>query len=790
MAKKQFIRHLEYYGFPDQNQYSSEFTGVDLSDIREKNREQDEEIDELEGEKADKSDLIALSREVDSLIDAQSEFNEEIVEKISGITSDIEKLKEIDNEYGEQLSALTDSVNDVIEDVNTLDDRVDNIEGDIETLSSETEAKLEAITSALDDKLDKEEAEETYAKKEDCVTKEYLDEKLEDYATKEWVEEQNYLTVEEGDERYAKKEDLSALSESIEDLEGEINAVSGDLQTLSSTTNDKIDAIETTLDSFEERISGNEESIENIENELSTKANQSDLEDLESVVSALSETVDTKVGQREFERYKTFVSDALDNLDEKKADKTGLTAAMDAIESLDDRLDQEIADRIAGDEQLQNEVDGLDNELDALDAEVDALAAEVGTYNDRISAVESGLTQEIADRKQADLDLIGHETDDMDDDTIWAAKKYAKYQGSVALADAKEYTDNKATEINSRIDQEHEWAEQNFSSAASKSYVNDMVNALETELEGEIETAVQDEKERAQAAETDLLRRIIEVLRQVGQNKTLIDRNANQIHTITAWDGEPYDYDPEYYDDSGNGILDVLHREFHEFEETAGAIKEIRVEDGNLIIVYYTKEGEKEIVIPVAELIDLSNYYTKAETDERIEEAIEELVLDNYYTKEETDEKISEAVADVDEKIAGKVDTSAFTEVVEDLDGRISDNESGISVNASAISSLFDKLGYTNNETLVTNNNHEVAFGEYNISNTSEDPSGQTIFSIGNGTDDENRSNAVEVRKDGSVYLWIEGDFMNINLILAQIAHEIYDGNTNSEHNTHFFDGE
>ena len=48
MAKKQFIRHLEFYGFPDQNGYSSEINGVDLSDIREKNKEQDEEIQDLQ----------------------------------------------------------------------------------------------------------------------------------------------------------------------------------------------------------------------------------------------------------------------------------------------------------------------------------------------------------------------------------------------------------------------------------------------------------------------------------------------------------------------------------------------------------------------------------------------------------------------------------------------------------------------------------------------------------------------------------------------------------------------
>ena len=88
---------------------------------------------------------------------------------------------------------------------------------------------------------------------------------------------------------------------------------------------------------------------------------------------------------------------------------------------------------------------------------------------------------------------------------------------------------------------------------------------------------------------------------------------------------------------------------------------------------------------------------------------------------------------------------------------------------------IVDYLGYKDNETLVTNNEHEAAFGEYNLSKTSAEASGQTIFTIGNGTSDSNRSNAVEVMKNGDVYMLVEGEMMNINKLLGQIAHEIYD---------------
>ena len=124
--------------------------------------------------------------------------------------------------------------------------------------------------------------------------------------------------------------------------------------------------------------------------------------------------------------------------------------------------------------------------------------------------------------------------------------------------------------------------------------------------------------------------------------------------------------------------------------------------------------------------------------------------------------------------------------VEQELSDRIDEIASGASIEK--LDELIERLGYTDNDTLVRNGEHEVAFGQYNISNTSDEPSGRTIFSVGIGTDDDNRSNAIEIRENGDVYMWVEGDFMNVNKLLGQIAHEVYDGD--STHNSsHFFDG-
>lgn len=112
-----------------------------------------------------------------------------------------------------------------------------------------------------------------------------------------------------------------------------------------------------------------------------------------------------------------------------------------------------------------------------------------------------------------------------------------------------------------------------------------------------------------------------------------------------------------------------------------------------------------------------------------------------------------------------------------ELDERIDEIISGSPVEQ--LDELIEKLGYKDNDTLITSNEHEVAFGEWNISNTDVEASGQTVFSIGIGTSAHDRKNALEVRKDGGIYAWIEGEFMNINQLLGQISHEVYDTDSN-----------
>ena len=53
----------------------------------------------------------------------------------------------------------------------------------------------------------------------------------------------------------------------------------------------------------------------------------------------------------------------------------------------------------------------------------------------------------------------------------------------------------------------------------------------------------------------------------------------------------------------------------------------------------------------------------------------------------------------------------------------------------------------------ITNNDGEHASGKYNVSHTGSTEADKTLFSVGNGTYDEDRHNAFEIREDGSIFI-------------------------------------
>lgn len=566
---KQFIRHLEYYGFPDQNNYSSDLGNVDLSDIIKKNKEQDEEIQDLEGEKAEKADLDALSGTVDSLIVAQTEINQNVAESISGITADIEEQKAVDDEFAAQINALTDSIDDTNDALSTLGDVVDEI--------------AEAVSGVTDELHDFEaDVEETYAKKEDTYTKEEVDqeisdkvdEKLTEYATKEWVEEQGYFNQEEGDARYAKKETVDALSdrlnESLTDLGAKVYSLSGEVGSFEQVMGAKIGVLETNFSildgkvnreidqisgdvaSFDNRIRNNTTAIADLAEVVNRKANKSDLDNLTSTVTTLSNALDGKVNTTEYNTYKSRIAQQFNDMDNVKADKSSVVAAMNEIAAVDGKVAQEETRRIAADALLQGLIDNIEDEI------VEIKEGDVHE-DERITALEDGLAQEIANRAQGDLNLIGATSDTKAYDTIWGAKRFAQDQKGIAISEAATYTNEQIAGIRNEFEDDFNDIERELTAKADTTYVDASRNELRQTLEEEFQTALETESTRAQVQETQLNAKVNLNTADIQENDTKITNLATKVKCITEWEGN----DPAQYDDSGNGILDELHRELH-----------------------------------------------------------------------------------------------------------------------------------------------------------------------------------------------------------------------------------
>ena len=756
MAKRKIIRHLEFYGYPDQNAFATAGNvSIDLSDIREKNREQDEELDTLDDEKVDKSEFNQLSGVVDTFVDLQTQFNDVIIGRVNSNTSAITAIHDWIEEFSDDISGYTE-----------VDERLDEVESGVTQLSGDVadlSGTVESMKDELDKKLDKEDADDIYAKKDETYTKDDVDRMLSSYtgwdceSIAECVSGSGFITKDDADEMYVTKDEFSAITDDLSNLASlseRIDTVSGNLDTFSASTNArmgnletryetfetnvtrKVNTISATVESFESDLINVKGDVHDLQDEMDRKASKASLEELQRRVENDETDIAKKVNKTDFDDYKIIVGDNFTDLDNKKADKSEISALTGDISGVTELINAEKEAREASDAALSGMIDSLGDDIDTL-REVDA------GFRNRIDALESGLTKEIADGEQGDIDLIGTPDDAASDDTIWGAKKYAIYQRNIGVSSANTYTNSQIDALRTDMDNLEDHFDQELSRKANTDYVEELVAEVGQGIQDQIDNAVTGERQRAQGVENNLQAQIASVASDVNENDQEISNLADRLNAITTWDG----VDPAEYTNEGNGVLDVLHREFHEFEKTHGLIKEIKVEDGNLVIVYFTEEGEAESVIPIGDIVDLSDYYTKEETERLINEAISGITLDNYYTKEETDAAIESAVTEVNEKVEE---------------------------NKTNIQTLFDKLGYTDNETLVTNNEHEVAFGTYNVSNAGPESSEKTVFSVGVGTSDSDRKNAVELKENGDLYLWVEGEFMCVNRLLGQLAHETY----------------
>ena len=518
MAKKQFIRHLEFYGFPDQNAFISET-----------------DIPSSEG-KADKKDLDALSAKTETFISAQTEFNEaqrrfnedvesdisaltegidtigSFIVSISGISDDVEALSsEIDEERERAISAET-ALNEKI-DVEIADvrnDVKDYIKTKVKKYVDDADAELQGQIDVIDNNLiiiDEQYSRLSENLNENYYTKEEIDEKIPSgtsgYVTTEELNEVHDELQENVDEEIARAISAeTALSGAIEDERD--RAISAE-----TALNDKID------------------------NEIA------------DVRSDVKTYITTKV--------RKYIDDADNELQDQinnKSDKSDVSAISGVVDSIEDDLDNEIA-RAKEAEQSITDI-------------VESAVTKVESYETRVSDLENELSNEIANREQGDLDIIGTSSDTRDDSTIYGAKKYAEEMKRQAVSESEVYTDDAVSGFETMIANLSADTQQWLTSAATTGYVETRISNVKQWAKNEINNKVNDEAVVRLSGDTELQNQINAWNSQISSITSGITHNATRINAITSWDGS----DPSEYVSGGTGVLDILHQEFHNLIDT------------------------------------------------------------------------------------------------------------------------------------------------------------------------------------------------------------------------------
>lgn len=609
-----------------------------------------EELLTLSDEGLGLNEKVVTDEELESAISgkADTDYVESLVDSISGLTSGIteieEELEEIYDELDNIRSGMTDMDEEIGElsgNVETLEDNVDELSGDVATLKED----VETISGAMDSL---EESVESISGDVDTL-KADLENEIEERKTTA-VSNAEYDSSAKTINFYNINRELVDSIDATEFIKDgmvdsvELTEISGDtyLHIVFNTDAGKEDIYLNigdifntddyyTKDEIDEKVTALQEmdaALANVDTQQWAVINQNRL-DMEAVDRQLWEAIGNEITAREnadnnlreqineidaeidTERAERIAADnaeeaariAADHAEETAriaADNAEETARIAGDAALNSKVDDEKARAMAAEREIANSVAGFDERIHDVEEGQRELGTQVTNLGRRVDGFEQSLADETAARMERDEEL---------------ADAIAEMDGKYAT---KQYVDTKDSEVK----------EEAISTAISsaKTYTDNEVDALEVELKQYCDDEHQ------------------ELLEAISDNTTKI----NVISNLKGVSGD----DASHYDDSGNGILDVLHREFHQLEE---------------------------------------------------------------------------------------------------------------------------EIGYITNPTLEKNNPpYETAFGRYNASNTGTEESDRTIFSIGIGTSDADRKNALEIRENGDVYMWIEGEYMKVNPLIGMLAHEIY----------------
>ena len=539
---------------------------------------------------ATKADAHEVNEWIDTLFNEINSGLTIVAEKISGNTADIVELSGkiederawVDEHYvpKDRMSAITAAIYDTIDELSTeTKSEIDELWDAIETGESgstdldERVSVLEDVVSGMSDSVS--EMEEKTRELADAVVN-LTGQKAdicwveENFATKDEVAEMNDILT---DAINTNSENISANTEAISnEIERSTNAdaeLEAKLDEEKSERENADSAFETALATERgERIAGDT----NLEERISTEHDE---------MVALHNEVVESLGTERTERI----------------------AADDELGSRIDSITSDIEERLDEDEAKFNEFSATTNEkistqqviIETLRAEVSgkAGAADVLALSDRVSDVEDALDSK-ADK--ADFDALVDDVDTLAENVETRATKEALNELREDVTELTVAVDGKAeqSDLSALTDEVTDFKDDvtaNYltkteanelypvkSSVVLKSEFDDKIDEIESIVNAAASKAdlVSEVTERA-AADEQLSNRITSLSETLSNRVGNVEDNVNVLSETVSAHAEAIDknrtdigliselktIEGGGYDDSGNGILDVLHREFH-----------------------------------------------------------------------------------------------------------------------------------------------------------------------------------------------------------------------------------
>ena len=376
----------------------------------------------------------------------------------------------------------------------------------------------------------------------------------------------------------------------------------------------------------------------------------------------IKDILDSKVNSAE-------LSEELSRIDDEIGELQASVGEVSNLKNIIDTNTAEIATNKESIENLRTEISNEVNRATSAESALDGkINAEISNRENAILEVKDSVTQETANRNAKDTEL-GNKIDTKSEEL----KTYVDEQVTNITGLDTAFKQDMTTKVNDvtlrvqNVEQgiESEEAERIAKDDAidrtiaeirgeyyNKGEVDSKDNGIKEEVITHNETYTQDYTD---GKITDLEARLREAITQETRSlQDAITTNATKISVISNLNGVEGD-NSDGYNDSGNGILDTLHKEFHDFVNGTDSVTDEIINNNvapkfnevkNLISSVDTKVTDLGTVVNTKANSD--DVYTKVEIDTKISDLSTVVNTkansDDVYTKAEVDAKISDAI--------------------------------------------------------------------------------------------------------------------------------------------------